>query len=329
MYTRREFGKLALGAVPLASAAMPLLTSAAQQRVAKDASKFNGVQIGVITYSYRALRDTHTPFSLDWQKKMVDTIVDAMVQDQINSAEFWIGFIEPAGGGGRGGDPAAAQQARQRLHDWRISHPTEIFEYAKNQFAAAGIDIHSCMYNFDDAIGDDEIEAAFEMANALGTKIITANCTPRSIKRVAPFADKHKLYVAAHSENAPFDPDIDGMVFADNLLAAVKLSPYMRITLDIGHFWAYGGDPVAFIREHHEKIVNLHLKDRLKNHPEFHSDTNDLAFGKADTPIKPVLQLMKKEKYNFPGTIEFEYKTDKTCIAAVRDCLEYCKNALA
>lgn len=119
------------------------------------------------------------------------------------------------------------------------------------------------------------------------------------------------------------------MVFGDNLLAAVKLSPDMRITLDIGHFWVYGGDPVAFIREHHDKIVNLHLKDRLKNHPEFHSDTNDLAFGHADTPIKEVLQLMKKEKYSFPGTIEFEYKTDKTCIEAVRDSVQYCKNALA
>ena len=343
MYTRRQFGKLALASVPLASAASSLVTSAASAaaavpaplgKVAKDASKFNGVQIGVQTYSYRALRDTKTPWSVDWQKKQVDLIVDCMVQDQINSAEFWIGFIEPFGGGaGRGADPAAAQaaaqQQRERLRAWRTSHPTEIMEYARKQFGDAGIEIHTCMYNFDDAIMDDEMDAAFEMAKALGTNIVTANCTPRSIKRAAPFAAKHKMFLAAHSENAPFDPDIDGMVFADNLLMAAGLNDYMRLTLDIGHFWAYGGDPVSFIRQHHAKIVNLHLKDRLKNHPEFHNDTNDLAFGKADTPIKEVLQLMRKEKYAFPATIEYEYKSDKTCIEAVRDALNYCKGALS
>lgn len=101
------------------------------------------------------------------------------------------------------------------------------------------------------------MDTAFKMAKALGTNILTANCTVRWIKRAAPFADKHKTYLSAHSENAPLDPNIDGMVFGINLLDALKWSPYMRITLDTGHFAAYGGDARSFVREHHDKNSQL------------------------------------------------------------------------
>jgi sugar phosphate isomerase/epimerase len=185
------------------------------------------------------------------------------------------------------------------------------------------------MFNLTDYIADEEIDSAFETAKALGTNIVTANCTVKSIKRAAPFADKHKIYLAAHSENAAFDDKIDGMVFGNNLLDALEYSPYMRITLDTGHFTAYGGDALKFVREHHDKIVNLHLKDRLKNHPEPHTDENTPEFGKGDAPIKEILQLMKREKYPFAATIEYEYKSDRPAVEEVRRCVEYAKAALA
>ena len=50
-YTRREFGKLALAGLPAAA----LLEAPLLQ--AKPNSKFGGVQIGVITYSYRSMPD--------------------------------------------------------------------------------------------------------------------------------------------------------------------------------------------------------------------------------------------------------------------------------
>jgi hypothetical protein len=48
------------------------------------------------------------------------------------------------------------------------------------------------MANLSDDLTDEEIEAAFEFAKTLKTNIISANCTKASIKRVAPFADRHK-----------------------------------------------------------------------------------------------------------------------------------------
>ena len=297
-----------------------------QRKVAPFASKFNGVQIGAQTYSYRSLRDTSVPWTMEGADKLMDRVVDAYLEDQINLAEFWIAFIEPPGGPGRNGvDP----KAREALRRWRTSRPLELFERSRRKFNDAGIDIHSAMFNFSDDLSDDEIDVAFEMAKALGTNTLTANCTVRSIKRAAPFADKHKMYLSAHSEDAPFDPNIDGMVFGNNLIDALTLSPYMRITLDTGHFTAYGGDVMKFVREHHNKISNLHLKDRLKNHPEPHTDENTTEFGKGDAPIKEVLQLMKKEKYGFPACIEYEYPGKGPAVEEVRKCLNYARAALA
>jgi sugar phosphate isomerase/epimerase len=320
MYTRRAFARAAAIGLPWMHGAF------AQNRVAPFASRFNGVQIGVQTYSYRSLRDPKEPWSPGAMDRLLDRVVAAMIQDQINVAEFWIAFIEPPGGPGRTPpDP----KMREALRKWRMSRPLELFEGYRKKFNTAGIDIYSAMYNFSNDLSEPEIDVAFEMAKALGTNILTANCTRRSIRRAAPYADKHKIYLSAHSEDAPFDPDIDGMVFGDNLEDALKLSPYMRVTLDTGHFTAYGGDVIRFMRKHHDRIANLHLKDRLKNHPEFHTDENTPEWGKGDAPIKEALQLMKREKYPFAACIEYEYKSVRPAVVEVRRCVDYAKAALA
>lgn len=63
----------------------------------KFASKFNDVQIGVSTYSYRSLRDLSEPWSVQNVNKLMDRVVDAIVQDGINAAEFWIAYFGPPG----------------------------------------------------------------------------------------------------------------------------------------------------------------------------------------------------------------------------------------
>ena len=53
-----------------------------------------------------------------------------------------------------------------------------------------------------------------------------------------------------------------------------------------------------------------------------------MPFGEGDTPIKPVLQLLKKKRYRIPANIEYEYKGGDT-VEEVRKCFDYCKQALA
>ena len=62
----------------------------------------------------------------------------------------------------------------------------------KSRFAAAGIDIHSFNYSFNESFTDAEIERGFEMAKALGAGVITASTTLSVAQRVVPFAEKHK-----------------------------------------------------------------------------------------------------------------------------------------
>ena len=104
--------------------------------------------------------------------------------------------------------------------------------------------------------------------------------------------------------------------------AALDLSKYARINLDIGHFSAAGYDPVAFIEQHHASITHLHLKDRKKN------DGPNVPWGEGDTPIKPVLLLLKEKKYPIPAFVEYEYRGTGTPIEEVKKCLDYMRAVL-
>ena len=87
LYTRRDFGKLALAA----GAASPLLA-------AKPNSNYNGVQIGAITYSFRAL-----PGSADEVLQYCVQCGISAIELMSNVPESYAGSPAPAGRGGAGG----------------------------------------------------------------------------------------------------------------------------------------------------------------------------------------------------------------------------------
>ena len=51
----------------------------------------------------------------------------------------------------------------------------------------------------------------------------------------------------------------------------------------------------------------------------------------GQTPIKEILQLLRKEKWTFPADIELEYKIpgDSDAVKEVAKCAQYCRAALA
>jgi sugar phosphate isomerase/epimerase len=97
--------------------------------------------------------------------------------------------------------------------------------------------------------------------------------------------------------------------------------------VDLGHFVAAGGDPVAFLTKFHDRIASFHLKDRTT--PE-HGQKN-LPWGTGDTPLTALLQMVKKNKWTMPAAIELEYDVPQgsDAVREVKKCLEYCKTALA
>lgn len=323
--TRRELGKMALAALPLARLAETSLWAAMN-------SKINGVQIGAITYSFRSLPNP-------------EAIITAMTQIGLSEVELMSGDAEklaglPAvpnfgrgggGGGGRAGggrgtpltpeqqaEVTAAQAAQKK---WRMSATADTFKIAKKKFNDAGIDIRLLCYNMNvNTTTDEDIEYAFTMAKGVGAKAMSTSTQVSMAKRVAPFAAKHKMRVGFHGHDQVDRPDeVSSEATFKAVLAA---GPYLGANLDIGHYTAANGDPVAFLKQYHERITNVHLKDRKKDHGD------NVPWGEGDTPIKDVLQLLKTSKWDIPANVEFEYPgTDAT--AEVAKCYAYCKQALA
>lgn len=298
--TRREFGVLTLGAL-----AVPQLASA---------QTIGGVRLGVQTYSFREL--PRTPGG-----DASDAIIGAMQSIGLTDCELWSPQIEPAAAGGRGRTPEQARDAREALRTWRIQTPLDHFRGIKDAFAKAGASIYAFNYSFGNDFSDEEISRGFEMARALGAEIITASTTLSVAKRVAPFAETHQMAVAMHNHSNTKDPN--EFATPESFVAAMALSKYFKVNLDIGHFTAANYDPVAYMREHHASITNLHLKDRRKDQGD------NTPWGTGDTRIGEVLALMKREEWPIRAYIEYEYRGTDGAVAEVRKCFDYAKSALA
>ena len=294
MYSRREFGKLALSAMAVSHAARAF------------GQEVGGVRLGVQTYSFRAL-----PRTADGNA--VPGIVKAMTDCGFRECELFAPQLEPARGNGTDGDG--------ELRKWRLATPIDHFRAVKKPFDAAGITIYGYNYSFRSTMSDEEIDRGFQIARALGAEIITASTTLDVAPRVAPFAEKHKMVVAMHNHSNLTDPK--EFATPESFAAAMKMSRYFKVNLDIGHFAAANFDAVAYIKQHHASITNLHLKDRKRNQ----GDTT--PWGQGDAPIREVLQLLKKERWPIRAYVEYEYPGKGSPIEESRTCLDYAKQALA
>ncbi|MGB9486336.1 MAG: sugar phosphate isomerase/epimerase [Terriglobia bacterium] len=259
-------------------------------------SVIRGVQIGAQSYSFRD-RD-------------LDACIEAFKTVGLGECELFDGHVAPKLKG-------------EELRKWRLSVPLSHFHEVRTKFDNAGVLVYAYNLSFRKDFTDDEIDRGFQMAKALGVKYVTASSNVSIAPRVDRYAQKYKIMVGFHGHDRTSDPD--EFSTPETFARAMKgASPYIGVNLDIGHFVAAGGDPVAYIREHHQKIVTLHIKDRKKNHGA------NLPFGQGDTPIVEVLRLLRDNKWKIPANIEYEYGegANLDTLAEVKKCYQYCKRAL-
>jgi sugar phosphate isomerase/epimerase len=290
MLTRREFGMLAAGSLVRLKPDTALVPQVV-----------GGVRLGVQTYSFRDL-----PRTADGDA--VGPLIAAMKDCGLSECELWASQVEPASLG------------REAIRAWRLETPLDHFRTVKRQFDAAGISIYAYNYSANRSYSDAEIDRGFEMAKALGAKVITASTTLDVVPRITPFAERHQMVVAMHGHSNIKDPN--EFSTPETFAAAMKMSRYFKVNLDIGHFTAANFDALAYIREHHQDITNLHLKDRKKNQGD------NTPWGQGDTPIREVLQLLQRERWPIPAYIEYEYRGEGTPPQEVRKCFEHAKQAL-
>jgi sugar phosphate isomerase/epimerase len=214
--------------------------------------------------------------------------------------------------------------AQEKLAQWRKAATPATWKAVAKKFNDVGVTVSLLCYNMQDSMTEDDIEYGFKMAEGLGAKGMTTSTTLTMSKRIAPVADRHKLLVGYHGHDATNDPNQTATL--ESYATLMSYGKYNGVNLDIGHFTAAGYDAVAFIKEHHDKITNLHLKDRKKDH-----GPNVAVWGTGDTPMKEVLQLLKKEKYGFPANLELEYPVPagSDIVAEAKKCLAYVKTCLA
>ena len=310
--TRRAFlggaAALAAGAIlpgRLLGGETPRLVAAA---AGKPNSVFNGVRIGCITYSYRGGINS------------AEDTLKALIQDGISEVELMGGPIQAyaglGGGAARGRKGAPAQEPAKPADAQRETQLAKCRELRK-MYNDAGVNIHIHKIGFGGS--DEEIDFNFQVAKALGAVGITTERSEPLAKKLAPFADKHKIWVAFHNHTSNYPV----MEKTDPILA---YGQYIGFNFDIGHYFAgtKGLSPIPVIEKYHDRIQSLHLKDRT-------ADGGNLPWGQGKTPIKEILQLMRKQKWTFPADIELEYKIPQgsNSVAEVAKCLQYCKEALA
>ena len=289
MLTRREFTTLALSTL-----AWPKLLA--------QPNTVSGVTLGAQTYSFRQM---DRPQGGD----MSDVLVKAFTECGLRDCELWSPMLEPV------------KVPREELRKWRVETPLEHFRAIRKKFNDANIVIRAYNYSFNDSFTEPEIDRGFEIARALGAEFITASSTLSSAKRVAPFAEKHKMIVAMHNHSNLKDPN--EFATPESFAAALAMSKYFRINLDIGHFTAANFDAVAYLRQNHANITNLHVKDRKRDQGP------NVEWGTGDTPIREVLQLLKQNKWPIAAYLEYEYKGAGTPVDEVKKGLAYMRAALA
>jgi len=305
--SRRKF--LGLTAAAAAFSVIPVNLSAGSesklQMGKKPDSRFGGVQVGAITYSWRSM-----PCN-------AEDILQYCLKTGISSIELMGDVAEKYAGLPQGSSKAI----KEEQHKWRISAPMKKFEDLRKLYNDAGVNIHIVKFSPEDW-SDEEIDYSFNAAKALGTKGVTNEIGESAAKRLGPFAKKHGMYAIFHQHLQPGEPGWNFDKFLD-------YSPANMLNFDAGHYFgATGLHTNGIIERLHNRIVSIHLKD--KTGPKCNPANTNMPWGKCQTPIADILLLIKKNKWPIYVDIELEYPVPEgsDAVAEVNKCVEFCKAIL-
>ncbi|MFN8354099.1 MAG: TIM barrel protein [Spirosomataceae bacterium] len=300
----------------------------------KPNSKFNGVQVGVITYSYRSMPHDIKQllqFCIDSNISAIELMGDPAEEyagkpkSPVDMAQVFRN-TKP-GQRPQLTDEQKAQMAEynKQVAEWRANVSMDKFKEIRKMYNDAGVSIYAFKPNaFSPTNTDAEVEYGMKAAKVLGATSVTVELPtdPAQTQRLGDLGAKHKVYMGYHNHLQATDTLWD---------TALSQSPYNSINFDCGHYLAAGGKNtretlLKFIEDKHDRISTMHLKDRST--PE-HGQGN-LEWGKGDTPIKEMLTMIRDRKYKFPVTVELEYQVPEgsDAVKEVAKCVAFAKNIL-
>lgn len=325
-YTRRDFTKLALAALP-AAGAFSVLSSARAAESAPPAmipnSRVRGVHIGL-----------NVPYSFGGNAMPADEVLANCVKLGVSGVELRTQPVESALGApaslvnakasvAQGG---AAESNAEQLRKWRLGVSMNRVREFRQKWENAGVQIEIVKVDGIFRMTDDVLDYVFTLAKGLGARGLSTEISHKDdeLKRVGAFADKHQFPVGYHG-HASTTPEHWEHAFA--------LAKYNFANVDLGHFVAGNNtSPVAFLKKYHGRVTHVHVKDRklgdatVKGAPA----PANLPFGEGDTPIVEVLRLIRDNRWPMQATIEFEYKVPAGSdrMTEIAKCVKFCRDAL-
>lgn len=304
--TRREFHKLALSA-PCAAALGGIVQSRNARAAARIDSNIHGVQFGLQPFCYHDL-----PMSIENRP----ILIQRMIQNGLGVVELHAVWVEPR----FAGPGIAAAEARNKIREWRLSTGPDYYKKVKQEFDDAGISIFTYYVNLNDTYTNEEIDATFEGAKALGAKGVIGSYGLAVAKRLAPFPGKHGMFAGLHNHDNLSDPD--AFSTEESIVKGLSFSPDFKATLDVRHFTAANQDCLGFMERHHDRMSSVHLGDRRRN------NGRSTPFGQGDAPIIPLLCMIRDNRWPIVALLEFEHGTLLSGVQEVQICFDYCKRAL-
>jgi sugar phosphate isomerase/epimerase len=281
-------------------------------RYSKD--KFSGLRLGAITYSFRSMPST------------ADDLLGYLVKLGLGVVELMGEPIEEYAGAPKGpawkrGELTDAEKAERatyatEIKKFRTTATMDKFKALRKKYNDQGVEIGVVKFGMD-RMSPEEIDYCFNVARTMGANGITLERTDDTMKMLGPYADKNKIMVGYHNHTE---------VNFNSWDAGLAAHKYNAMNLDVGHYVAGTNEsPIPLIKKYSDRILNLHLKDRKKNNGD------NMPWGQGDTPLREILQLMKKEKYTFMADIELEYPIPEgsNAVTEVGKCIDFCKEALA
>jgi len=109
----------------------------------------------------------------------------------------------------------------------------------------------------------------------------------------------------------------------------LAISPAVMMNFDSGHFFGSTGiHPNTIIEKYHDRIFSVHMKD--KTGPKTEPPNQNQVWGQGEVPIADILLLIKKNKWPLYCDIELEYeiKPWSNPVKEVKTCIQYARNIL-